>query len=210
MLELLVLAMTLLGQSAGESPFNTYGVSLLPTTMPGACAPADESHFANRAYRFRDTPMYPHDEPLVLVGGRAVERNGLGSVEWESTLRLAAPIALGTAPAVLLEIEANHVGGTGSIRYVLVVQCQPDGLRVLFEARGPITTATFSGSALTLTHGVWSRNDSHASPSREVTERYDWAPGGNGFVLVRTTERRLREPAKVGGRLASVDYGRCP
>lgn len=193
MTAIFVLSLVLAGQGSNESPFNTYGVSLGLATMPGGCRQAETSHFGNRAYRFRDTPMYPHDQPLVFTGGRALERNSLGSIEWESTLRRADPIEIGAMSAVLLEILADHVGGTGGILYVLIVRCRPDRLDVLFEARGPIRHVAYRrNGGLTLDHGLWSRDDSHASPSREVTERYQWAAQRNRFELVETTERRLR------------------
>ena len=39
--------------------------------------------------------MYPRDQPLTLRDGRALERNSLGAVEWESTLNRAEKIQLG-------------------------------------------------------------------------------------------------------------------
>ena len=188
----IALVLILSSQVDTESVFNTYGTHLEPVRMPGGCAPTRLDQFGNRTYRFRDAPMYPRAQPLTLVNGRAVERNVLGSIEWESTLDHAEFVRLGELSAVLLKITANHAGGTGSIAYVLVVQCRAQGLQVLFEASGPIKSAAHSSNGeLALSHGVWSREDSHASPSREVTERFKWVAERARFVLIDTISRQL-------------------
>src|SRR5262245_10043540 len=145
--------------------------------MQGGCTGTSLGQFRGRTYRFRQAPMYPFDQPLALSDGRSVDRNPDGSIEWESTLEHSERVRVGSASAVLLKIFANHVGGTGSIAYVLVIRCRPRKLEVVFEASGPNKDVSYSkNGVLSLSHGVWSRDDSHASPSRESTERYKWVP----------------------------------
>ena len=100
----IALVLILSSQAGTESVFNTYGTHLEPVRMPGGCASTRLDQFGNRTYRFRDAPMYPGARPLALVKGRAVERNELGSIEWESTLDHAEFVRLGQLSAVLLRL----------------------------------------------------------------------------------------------------------
>jgi hypothetical protein len=175
-----------------SSPFNTYSVHLPRVTMSGGCDVKDLNQFGNRVYRFRDASMWPFDQPLSLRNGEAVERNPDGSIEWEARFSDPRVVDLGKNPAVLLEIGAVHLGGTGSIDYFLVVRCTPKTMEVLFEASGPITTTAYSiKDGLKIGHYAWAPTDCHACPSREVTERYSWQDNRNRFVLIDRSERKI-------------------
>jgi hypothetical protein len=187
-----ILVLMLLGLAVQDSPFNIYSVHLQHVALTGACAVNDLDQFGNRAYRFRGARMYPFDEPLTLRDGRAVERNPDGSIEWESFLARPASIQLGDAPAVILEIGAAHLGGTGSVAYLLVGRCRPNALEIVLEASGPLKDSTYSESdGLKISHYVWLPNDCHACPSREITEWYRWDSRRDRFVLVDRSERQV-------------------
>jgi hypothetical protein len=174
------------------SPFNKYSVHLQRQAIPSGCTTDDLSQFGNRVYRFREAPMWPFDQPLSLRDGEYVERNQDGGIEWQARLSKPHIVELGKTRAVLLEISAAHLGGTGSIDYVLVVQCSPKVMDVIFEASGPLTDAAYSaGSGLKIGHYTWSPTDCHACPSHEITERYSWQESRNRFVLADRTDRRI-------------------
>jgi hypothetical protein len=181
--------MMLVGSIAVDSPFNTYAVHLQHVAMSGGCFANDLDQFGNRTYRFRKTRMYPGDQPLTLRNGRGVERNPDGSIEWESVLH-ARPVELGKSPAVLLEILAVHVQGTGSITYLLVGRCRSTAMEVVLEVSGPLKDSTYTmADGLTITHYEWSANGCHACPSRQVTERYTWEDKRDRFVLANRLSR---------------------
>jgi hypothetical protein len=188
----MLLALVLFGLPPQNSPFNTYFVHLEPVTMAGGCMVDDLERFRNRAYRLRKTPGYPSEKSLLLQNGQAVERNVFNSAEWQTDLKLPRVIEVGKIRAVLLEMLAVHVGGTGSRSYLLLVRCRPAAMEVVLEASGPLGESAYSMSdGLTLTHYVWAPDDSHCCPSRQVTERYMWEERRDRFVFADSSEGRI-------------------
>jgi hypothetical protein len=187
------LAATWLTVGLQSSPFNLYGVHLQRSTIPGGCSVDDLDSLRNHVCRFRDAPMFPSDTPVTLRDGRYVETDPQGSIEWEMTIGTPEAIQLERTSAVLLNIGAAHLGGTGSIGYVLVARCRSTVMEILFEACGPIREARYDDAkGLTIVHYVWAPADCHACPSREVTEHYTWFASRGRFVLGGQSERALR------------------
>ena len=188
-----ILAATLLTLGLQGSPFNTYGVHLRPSTIPGRCSVDDVDSLRNHVYRFRDAPMFPGDADVKLQDGQYVETDPNGSVDWEMKIGSPQEIQLEGTSAVLLNLGAAHFGGSGSIGYVLVARCRATEMEVLFEACGPIRDARYDAAkGLTIAHYVWSPDDCHACPSREVTEYYIWSASRRRFILSSRSERALR------------------
>jgi hypothetical protein len=186
---LICLGLALFLAPAAQSPFNSYAVFLSPRQLPGTCADEDLEQFRNRTYTFR-SDIYP-GKPITLRNGKVIERNPLGTPEWETSLTAAEPLKIASRQATLLIIGSNHVHGSGGATHVLVVECRKRALIVWFEASGEgVRDASFTAGDqdLTVSRWIWSSTDAHCCPSKEAEERYRWRPGGR-FVRVSRAER---------------------
>jgi hypothetical protein len=184
----IVFAVLLFVAQPSESSFNSYDVFLSPRTLPGACASASAEELRNRTYTFRSPPF---DSPVTLSGGKLIERNILGTPEWEISLVSAEAINVAGRRAVLAVVGFEHVNGTGGASHVFVAECRKQRLFVLFEAGGEgVREATFLPErGLTVIRWLWSPTDGHCCPSKEVEERYRWDRATNRFVRVSRVER---------------------
>jgi hypothetical protein len=187
-----LIGIALLGPVASDSPFNVYAVYAAPAAMRAVCDPAQPPHLGDFTHRFRG-PNYPRG-PLTIRAGVHREINALGEVEWETAIARQEAIRLEGAPALVVLVFSNHVGGSGSATHLLVVRCRQRRWQVIFEAGGAIYPAPgrgyrFSADDLRVTHAVWLPDDAHAWPSRAVDEVYRWHAGRGRFVLVRRTDR---------------------
>ena len=190
----ILFAFALLGQTPGPSAFNTYAAHLEPSAMSTACRLQDPSYFRNLTYQFR-AKAYPGQRLLQFKDGRYDDRGGLsgGDIEWSTELERQDSILLDQDRAVLLTFFANHIGGSGSLSYVLIIRCKAELLEVVFEAGGEGIRSSYSGTRdLRITHPFWSRDDSHSSPSRLVDERYRWDTARGRFVLIRRSESEIK------------------
>jgi hypothetical protein len=185
------LSLVLFQAPAGQSPFNSYEVFLTPRKLGGTCAGEDPDQFRNRTYTFR-SHVYPAEHGVTLHDGEVVERNLLGTAEWETSLVAVEPVKVETRMRTLLIIGANHVNGTGGATHVLVVECRNRELTVWFEAGGEgIRDASFeaAGQELSVSRWIWSPTDAHCCPGREGQERYRWRRSAARFVRVGWVER---------------------
>jgi hypothetical protein len=130
---LIFLGIALLSARAAQSSFNSYDVFLTPRNLPGTCTGQDREQFRNRTYTFRGH-IYPFSNSLTLRDGKVVERDPLGTPEWEMSLATAVPLKVAGRLATLLIIGAQHVHGTGGATHILVVECRKRELIVWFEA----------------------------------------------------------------------------
>jgi hypothetical protein len=157
----LLLLVAVLGQAT--SAFNTYAVNLEPATMRGTCRLQDAAYLRSLSYPFR-VKAYAGDG-------------------WSTEIEGQDPVQLGDDRAVLLTFFANHLSGTGSLTHVFVVRCKGNNLEVVFEAAGEGVRSSYSDKRdLRITHPYWLPNDSHASPSRSIEERYRWDSSRARFV----------------------------
>ena len=180
---LLITAVAVGAQTTG-SPFNTYAVFLDRAQVPGGCSVTDTEHFRNRAYAFRG--WMRRDTPLVLRDGKALERNDVGTGEWETELVRQSVVTLGGQSAVMLQFFANHVGGSGSFGTVLIAICSDQQLTVVFEAESEgLKEAAFTvNQDLVVSRAVWSATDAHCCPGGQAEERYSWDRNTNRFARV--------------------------
>ena len=188
-----VLVVTLFGQVQAPSAFNAYASHLEPRVMRVGCRLQDQSYFRNLTYPFR-AKAYPGQRSLQFKDGRYDDRLGLngGEIDWSTELERQEPILLDQDRAVLLMFFANHIGGTGSVSHVLVIRCKEGLLEIVFEAGGEGLRSSYSGTRdLQITHPLWAPDDSHASPSRLVDERYRWNTSRARFVLIRRSESEI-------------------
>ncbi len=185
------LSLVLFQATAEQSPFNSYEVFLSPRKLPGPCAGQEPDQFRNRSYTFSGN-VYPSGQSVTLRNGKFVERNPLGTAEWETSLITVEPVKAETGMRTLLIIGADHVHGTGGATHVLVVECRNRELTLWFEAGGEgIRDASFEASnqELSVNRWIWSPADAHCCPSKEGQERYQWRRGAGRFVRVERTER---------------------
>jgi hypothetical protein len=191
MLLLTLLTVSLFAQATRPSPFGSYASHLEPAAMQGACRLQDQTYLRNLKYPFR-AKIYPDHESIQLKNGKYDDDFGVGlGVEWSITLERQEPILLGQDRAVLLAFEALH-NSSGEAQHILVVRCKGAGLEIVFEAGGEGVQSSQTGAGeLQITHLVWTPEDSHASPSRKVDERYRWDVARGRFVLLRRTERKI-------------------
>lgn len=179
-----LVSLVALGAQATGSSFNAYAVFLDKAEMGRGCSVRDSTQFRNRAYQFRG--WMHRDTPLVLRDGRALELNALGTAEWETKLVQHTVVAVGGQSAVMLRFVANHVGGTGSWRTVLIATCDDRQLNVVFEAEGQglRDIAITADEVLVVKRVVWSRSDAHCCPSGEAEEQYRWDRNSGRFVRI--------------------------
>jgi hypothetical protein len=185
------LSLVLFQATAEQSPFSSYEVFLSPRKLPGTCAGEDLDQFRNRTYTFRSR-VYPSAHGVTLHNGKVVERNPLGTAEWETSLVEVEPVKVETGMRTLLIIGANHVHGTGGATHVLVVECRNRELTVWFEAGGEgVRDASFESAdqELSVNRWIWSPTDAHCCPSKESQERYQWRRSAGRFVPVGRSER---------------------
>ena len=187
------LSLVLFQVTTEQSPFSSYQVFLSPRKLPGACAGEHPDQLRNRTYTFLSS-VYPSGHALTLHDGKAIERNPLGTVEWETSLVAVEPMKIETRRGTLLTIGANHVHGTGGATHVLVVECRNRELTVWFEAGGEgVREASFEAAdqELSVSRWIWSPADAHCCPSKEGQERFRWRPRAARFVRVGIAERVL-------------------
>jgi hypothetical protein len=185
------LSLALFQATAEQSPFSSYEVFLSPRKLPGTCAGEDPDQFRNRTYTFR-SGVYPAESAVTLHNGEVVERNALGTAEWETDLLAVEPVKVATRIGTLLIIGSNHVHGTGGATHLLVVECRNHELTVWFEAGGEgVRDASFEVAAqeLLVSRWIWSPTDAHCCPSKEGQERYQWHRRAGRFVRVGRAER---------------------
>ena len=182
---LIVLSLVVLQATAQQSPFNAYEVFLSSRKLPGTCTGENPDQFRNRTYTFLGS-VNPASA-LTLHNGKFVERNDLGTVEWETSLVAVQPMKLANRMGTLLIIGAAHINGTGGATHVLVVECRDHQLTVWFEAAGEgIRAASFEPEAqeLSVSRWIWSSSDGHCCPSKQAQERYRWRRDASGFVRI--------------------------
>jgi hypothetical protein len=186
----------LLGPATLASGFDSYSVHLEPARMSTPCDSTTLSSLRDFTHRFRGYD-YPGGQ-LTIRDGRNTDTDVLGGVEWVTSLEHQESIELNGTPAVLVVVFSNHVGGSGSATHLLVVRCRQKRLEVIFEAGGggihPSPGRGYSYGAdegLWVTHAIWSPNDSHADPSREIVEVYRWQPKRERFLLVKKHEQPI-------------------
>ena len=179
-----LISAVLAGAQTTGSPFNTDAVFLDRSRIPGGCSVTDTEHFRNRAYSFRG--WMHRDAPLVLRGGKALERNDVGTPEWETELVRHSVVTLGGQSAVMLRFFANHVGGSGSFGTVLIATCSDQQLTVVFEAESQGLKDAFfaTNEELVVSRAVWSATDAHCCPGGQAEERYRWDRNANRFSRV--------------------------
>jgi hypothetical protein len=175
--------------AAQRSAFNAYTAFLEPVRTTYACRLDDTSYFENLTYRLRGD-SYPRNVPLPMRNGTYEDDVFIkGRPEWITTLEQQVRFSLGQIPALLLRLNANHVAGTGSFDHVVIMRCRGNRLDIVFEASGAGVKAGYLPDAgLEVRHVFWLPQDSHASPSRLVTENYRWDGSRGRFDLAGKTE----------------------
>jgi hypothetical protein len=187
-----VLPLIFLGLFGSQTPpplFNSDSLFLSPRKLPGQCSVTDSTALRNREYTLlgsRHAGM-----PVKLRDGKAVERDDLGKVDWETVLVGQKNVRIGNRRAVILVFTSDHLSGTGNVTTILAASCEGGELEVVFEAEGEGIRHTFlpAGPEIVLMRPVWSSTDAHCCPIREATERYRWSRASGQFTRIGRVER---------------------
>jgi len=115
------------------------------------------------------------------------------SCDWSVTLRRTEEWGVHQR-FLLVEIDADHVSGTGQWESVFVYRCQGDTYVSVFSNRFLYGAKVELGanSDFWLTTGVWRRNDPTCCPSVEQRRHYVWNNGQQRFVAAESSEKPLK------------------
>jgi hypothetical protein len=133
---------------------------------------------------FRNIAINVPEEGLVkLKNGKGytppIDQDGknLGS-EWEVTIE--SDFLLSPQPGValrLINLNANHLLGSGGWGYALLYACKDGHVRRVFQSIGHlygVTLKKINETKFTIRYGVYKQHDGLCCPSMQSTDTYAW------------------------------------
>ena len=181
----------------------TIAIALTLSACPGIFA-ADDAPVCNsiaNANLANMTINVPDQGPVRLKNAKGYipkigrEENEPGS-EWEVTIE--QDILLEPSPGIqqrLINLNADHILGTGAWGYALIYACQDGHLRRVFQSIGHlygVQIAKISETSFTLTYGVYLKGDANCCPSMQATDTYEWARTEGQYKMTK----RVKGPFK--------------
>jgi len=109
--------------------------------------------------------------------------------DWEAKIVLDKVVTPPRASAVrFIQLEDEHLTGTGEWFYVLGFTCYARKLKRVFQftSRG-VTLRAVNDDSFILEHGVWQKGDPEMGPSSMRRLRYQWLPEKGRYVRVGET-----------------------
>ena len=166
-----------------------------------ACSDIEKVDFKNHVVvaKVRDTTITGDDASAITFRfrkgifdeGDVVD--GKFILDFRSTIE--SDIVLHPAPQIairFLEIFQNHIGGSGSLNYLLGFRCLNGRIRQVFQQSGNgMQVLHLSPTDIRLRFGVW-KDDPQCCPSLEKESRFAWDGATGIFVLKEEDWKNLR------------------
>jgi hypothetical protein len=165
---------------------------ITPSELNGAppvCTAIESVDFKNM------TINAPEYGPIKLANGRGytprivLDGKDYGS-DWEITID--QDLTLRPEPGVtlrLLNLNADHLLGTGAWGYALMYGCKEGHVRRVFETVGHlygVDLTKVNEKTFTIGYNVYLKNDPECCASWEGTDTYVWFPKDGAFKRIRT------------------------
>jgi len=149
-------------------------------------------------YDFKNTTInVPEYGPIKLTDGKGgtprivLDGKDLGS-DWEITIE--QDLTLNPEPGItlrLLNVNADHLLGTGAWGYALMYGCEEGHVRRVFETVGHlygIELTKVNERTFTVGFNVYLKNDPLCCSSWEGTDTYAWSPEDGVFKKIKTAK----------------------
>lgn len=153
----------------------TAAASLSPITSSevvrkGSCNLAVED-FASRTLETRQFG------PIALKNGSYLQNDSMGNPDWRFTLLPSSSLyRFGSDTVRIVNLDVDHLGGSGDWRIALGYVCSKGGVKKVLEqsSLGPPVISQ-NGDILSVT--VWKTYEGGSPPQGKTTTRFRWANG---------------------------------